>query len=295
MTDVTLEERVRAFYTDPGNADGPGRQSGEGAGLAYQELMGDTWHHGDRRVEAAGGSAREAARATQRRLTAMAGIRAEDRVLDFGCGPGGATIDMAEATGAYFVGVQPVEDLTRRARDLARTRGLADRASFVTIGEHDYRHMLAWPDGAFDAIIFLESVCHLPDRAAFFRTAYRLLKPGRVLVGQDWIKRPYGAYRTAEQIDQIIAPVCDLIRLAPLGTVDSYADAMSDAGLRIEHAADEFAGEKCWGSTPPQQRDTWLNYDGPSGHLFRDGKKALDAARSAGVFSVAQWAARRPA
>jgi hypothetical protein len=75
---------------------------------------------------------------------------------------------------------------------------------------------------------------------------------------------------------------------------DSYADMMRSAGFEVTHAVDEFDGEPCWGSTPPEDREKWLTYDGPSGELYQDGKRALDAARAAGVFTVGWFAAQRP-
>ena len=279
---ITHEQAVRAFYDD-----NPG---GEGAGRAYLTLMGDVWHHGDATVEKAGGSPRDAALAMLRRLTTVASITAGDRVLDFGSGLGGPTREMARNTGATFVGVSNTDTLNQQARALSEARGLSGQTTFVTIGDQDYRTLRAWPDSSFDAAVFLESVCHLSDKPAFFRAVFRVLKPGGRLVGLDWLQRAYGDYHTAEQIDHLIRPVCEHIRLAGLGTLDSYADMMADAGFTVTHAEDEFAGRPCWGSTPAGDREAWLTY----GDLFRKGKLALDAAREAGVFTVGWWAATRP-
>jgi cyclopropane fatty-acyl-phospholipid synthase-like methyltransferase len=285
-TAATHEERVRRYYDE---GDG-----GEAAGRAFSELMGTVWHHGARDAERAGRSVAEAAEIMQRRLADLAGLSPGRRALDFGSGPGGATIRMAEMTGATFVGVSNTDTLSRRARRLATDRGLDGRVCFLTVGDLDYRTLAAWADGAFDAILFLESVCHLTDKEAFFRTAYRLLRPGGRLVGLDWLQRPFGDHRTAEQIEAVIGPVREHIRLAGLGTVDSYAEMMRAAGFDVTDAVDEFAGEPCWGSTPPEDRERWLTYDGPSGELFQDGKRALDAARAAGVFTVGWFAATKP-
>jgi cyclopropane fatty-acyl-phospholipid synthase-like methyltransferase len=281
----THEERVRRFYSE-----GP---TGEGAGLAYSVLMDDTWHHGDRAVERAGGQLRDAQIAMQQRLASHAGIRSGHLVLDFGAGPGGATLAMAVSSGARFIGVSNTETLNERARALAEERGMTARTSFLTLGNEDYKTLLPWPDASFDAMVFLESVCHLPDKQAFFRAAFRVLRPGGRLAGLDWIQRPYGGYQTAEQIQQFITPVCEHIRLAGLGTVESYSQMMRAAGFDVLHAEDEFAGELCWGSTPAADREKWLTYGGPSGELFQNGKRALDAARHAGVFTVGWWAAAK--
>ena len=45
--------------------------------------------------------------------------------------------------------------------------------------------------------------------------------------------------------------------------------------------------------TSADDRPLWLNYDGPDGELFREGKRALDGARGAGVFTVGMWVATK--
>lgn len=243
------EQRVRAFY--------------DYAGPAYEALMDDIWHHGDPAAEARGQSPRQAAQALEERLVHLAGLRPGHRVLDFGSGVGGATVHMAAVTGATFVGLSNNEWLSQRARRLAAKRGLADRVQFLTVGDEVYTTLVAWPDMCFDTITFYESMCHLPRKEQFFRTAHRLLKPGGALIGIDWLQRPFGAHRTPEQIARFIDPVNDTICLAGLG------------------------------STPREDRPRWLGYDGPGGELIQAGKEALDAARGAGVFTIGAFAARR--
>lgn len=288
MRGTSHEATVRRFYDDPD-------AGGEGAGRAYGDLMGHVWHHGDPAAEADGMSPAEAAYELERKLMALAGFRPGDRVLDFGSGAGGETCNMAEITGAEFVGVANSESLTAIARGHAAERGLDGRVAFRAIGDLEYRQMAAWPDHALDGATWYESVCHLPDKQAFFDSMFRIIKPGGTLVGVDWLQRPFGEYQTPEQIAQWIQPMCDLLRLAGLGTLDGYSDMMRRSGFTVSHAADLFEGVECWGSTPPEEREKWLGYDGvPAGDLFQDGKRALDACRGAGVFTVGYWVAARP-
>ncbi|WP_326573268.1 methyltransferase domain-containing protein [Streptomyces sp. NBC_00481] len=274
------EQRVRTFY--------------DYAGPAYEALMDDTWHHGDPAAEARGLPPRQAARALEERLVRLAGLRPGDRALDFGSGVGGATLHMAARTGATFVGLSNNEWLSQRARRLAAERRLADRVQFLTVGDEDYTTLAAWPDMSFDAITFYESVCHLPRRERFFRSAHRLLKPGGTLVGVDWLQRPFGPHRTPEAIAHFIDPVNDTVCLAGLGTLHDYESMLEDAGFLVTLAEDLFPGIPCWGSTPPKDRPKWLGYDGPGAERIQAGKHALDAARGAGVFTVGAFAARRP-
>ena len=279
-----LETKVRAFYDE-----GP---EGEAASLAYIDVMGDSWFHGDWNVQKAGGSPREAAQAMLRRLIDRAGLHGGSRVLEFGAGAGGGAVDIATMAGATVVGVSNTESLNVRARRLAADRGVRHLTSFITLGDEDYKSFTAWPAASFDAVLFMESVCHLPDKQAFFDAAHRIIKPGGRLVGLDWLQRPYGRHRTPETIGPLIDAVCEHFRLAPpLGTLESYTMMMRAAGFDVTHAADEYPEELCLGNT--EAPDVWMTYQGRSGELIRAGKQALDAARAAGVFTVGWWAAMR--
>lgn len=283
----THEAAVRTYYDDEA-------AGGEGAGEAYSRLMGDVWHHGDPDAEKAGKSPAEAAYVLERKLMELARFGPGDRLLDFGSGPGGAVLNMAKITGASFVGVSNSDSLTAKARALAAERGLADRVEFRTIGDLDYQQMSAWPDQSLDGVTFYESVCHLPDKQAFFDAMFRIIKPGGRLVGVDWLQRPWGEFQTEDQIQRWIKPMCELIRLAGLGTLDSYTAMMRWAGFTVTAEVDLSPDSECWLSTPPEDRQNWLTYDGPSGDLYTAGKQALDACRGAGVFTVGYWVAERP-
>ena len=285
----THEAQVRRYYDV-----GPGCV---GAADAYDQLLnGPTWHHGDPTVEQATGSIPAAQEAMQRRIIDLARLRDTSQwALDFGSGPGGATIGMAQASGAHFVGVSNSATLTNRARTLATRLGVAERVAFLNIGDRDYATGLtAWPTGSFDAVTALESPCHLPDKAALFRSAFRLLRPGGRIVVLDWMERPFGQHQTQDQIRAITSQVCQHIRLAGLVTLQAYADMMREAGFEVTDAEDLWAGVPCWGSTPDEDRPAWLHHGDSADDPFRLGKLWLDKARQEGVFTVGILAGTRP-
>jgi tocopherol O-methyltransferase len=277
---MSHEHKVREFY--------------DSAVHCYQSIMGHTWHHGDPEAEAKGMSVLEAAQVLEQKVVAATRIKPGERAMDFGSGVGGATVYMAKISSATFIGISNNEGLSARARQLAAEIGVADKAAFITTGDEDYKSLLVFGDNSLDAVTFYESVCHLPDKAAFFRAAMRIIKPGGRLVGVDWVQRPFGEHQTEEQIMKFMGPVNEYICIPWHGTVEGYAKMMADAGFHVESAKDLFAGVKCWGSTPNEERPQWLNYDGPDMETFRKGKVALDAARESGVFSVGMWVATKP-
>src|SRR6478672_3022808 len=58
-------------------------------------------------------------------LADRAGIQPDARVLDAGCGVGGSSIWLAQARGAFVVGITPVASQVARARDFAAAHNLA--------------------------------------------------------------------------------------------------------------------------------------------------------------------------
>jgi tocopherol O-methyltransferase len=124
-------------------------------------------------------------------LADHAGIQPGQRVLDAGCGVGGSSLWLARQRGAEVVGITPVASQVARARRFAAARRLGDR---VTFEQADYSNTPC-PDASFDVVWALESLCHAPDKAAFYREAARLLRPGGRLVVAEYIRaaRPFRA------------------------------------------------------------------------------------------------------
>ena len=276
---MSHEEAVRAFY--------------DSAAHCYESIMGHTWHHGDPSAEAKGLSVLESCQLLEEEVVRLAHLGPGKRALDFGSGVGGPTTYMAKTSGAAFVGVSNNALLTQRASALAAKLAVP-QATFLTIADEDYKQFPQFSESSLDAVTFYESVCHLPDKAAFFKAAYRVLKPGGRLVGIDWLQRPFGENVSEAQIMKFMGPVNELICIPWHGTVESYQALIEQAGFTVTISRDLFQGQECWGSTPDTERPQWLGYEGPDEERFRKGKEALDAARGAGVFTVGLFAATKP-
>jgi tocopherol O-methyltransferase len=124
-------------------------------------------------------------------LADRASIQPGQHVLDAGCGVGGSSLWLAQVRAAIVVGITPVASQVARARGFASTRELGDRIRFE---QADYTNT-PFPAASFDVVWALESLCHAPDKAAFYREAARLLRPGGRLVLAEYIRaaRPLGA------------------------------------------------------------------------------------------------------
>src|SRR2546430_12085292 len=102
------------------------------------------------------------------------GYRAERESWTPAAGVGGSAIWLARTFDVQMVGITPVSSQVERARGFAAQRGVSDRVRFA---KEDYLHT-SFPDASFDVIWAVESICHAADKAAFYREARRLLRPG---------------------------------------------------------------------------------------------------------------------
>lgn len=109
-------------------------------------------------------------------------LEPDHRLLDIACGSGGPTLRIAERCGCRVDGVDLHEDGIRAARRNAEESGLESRARFHRA---DAASGLPFEDDAFDALVCIDAVNHLPDRPAVLAEWRRVLGPGGRLVFTD--------------------------------------------------------------------------------------------------------------
>jgi tocopherol O-methyltransferase len=155
----------------------------------YEELWGEHVHHGywdpGERPDANGAGRAAATDRLVHELVAFAGIPTGVRVLDVGCGIGGPALYLAGTLGCTVEGVTLSAAQADRATENARAAGVADRAAFHQRDALDS----GYADDSFDAVWAMESLMHIPDRAAFFAEALRVLRPGGTLAVATWAVR----------------------------------------------------------------------------------------------------------
>lgn len=222
-----------------------------------------------------------------RAIVAPAALQPGQRVLDAGCGVGGAARLLAREHGVEVLGLTISTAQVERASALTASAGLDD---LVAVRWGDCADALPAEDASVDAVLAIESACHFTDRPRFLAEARRVLRPGGALLVSDWVGKGPG-------FDDRLAPFCEAWSLAPLESWESWPILLRDAGFELLEAQDlrPFVGENARrmlraglglrlesGSGPPSPTARrWLAMYETFGHGLLGG-----------LFTVGRWAAR---
>jgi SAM-dependent methyltransferase len=97
------------------------------------------------------------------------------RLLDLGCGPGGPLAFVAGLAGCKGTGIDLSSHAIAAGRARVDSQGLGGQ---ITLQDADLNEPIPFPDSAFNAVMSLDVILHLRDRAAAFREVARVLIPG---------------------------------------------------------------------------------------------------------------------
>ena len=186
----------------------------------YQKLWGNHIHHG---YWVRGDETKEQAQDQLiEHLAALAKIPRGATILDIGCGFGGTSLYLARNYAAATTGITISEVQVQMAQEAAAKESA--NARFLRMDAE----AMAF-DQPFDVLWSMESISHYQDRAKFFDSASKFLKPGGIFALTDWFKR---SNLSAAEQKKYIAPIDEgmFVRLA---TMDTYVDWLQAAGLDI--------------------------------------------------------------
>ncbi len=144
---------------------------------------------------------------------ALAGLREGETVLDLGSGAGFDCFLAAQRVGpkGRVIGVDMTPEMVARARENAR-KGTFSNVEFY-LGEIEH---LPIADASVDAVISNCVINLSPDKAAVFREAYRVLRPGGRLLVSDIV---------------LLHPLLDVVRQS----MEAYVACVAGASLRNEY------------------------------------------------------------
>jgi len=186
----------------------------------YRELWGDHLHHG--LWERGDETADEAVLNLVRRVSREAGLASGSTVCDVGAGYGATARVLANDPGARVTAIT----LSAIQHEFARRATPDPRVRHVLADWFDYDP----GSGSFDAVIAIESTAHMPDKAAFFRKAAAVLRPGGRVVVCAWLAA--GNARRWHR-KRLLEPICREGRLPSLGTAAEYEAWIEQAGLQL--------------------------------------------------------------
>ncbi|KAH7549404.1 hypothetical protein JRO89_XS13G0026100 [Xanthoceras sorbifolium] len=156
-------------------------------------------------------------------------LKPGQKVLDVGCGIGGGDFYMADKFDVHVVGI----DLSINMISFALERAIGLKCS-VEFEVADCTKK-PYPDNTFDVIYSRDTILHIQDKPALFRSFFKWLKPGgKVLISDYCRSSGTPSSEFAEYIQQ---------RGYDLQGVKSYGQMLSDAGfvdVIAEDRTDQF-------------------------------------------------------
>lgn len=160
------------------------------------------------------------------------GLSGATRMLDVGCGIGGACRVAARQYGARVTGLDLTPGFIEAARALTDWLGLGDRIDFHVGSALD----LPFADSSFDVATMLHAGMNIPDKPKLAAEVARVLKPG----GKFGI---YDVMRIGE--GELVYPVpwAKTPETSALEKPEVYKAALQQAGLSVVHERNrrEFA------------------------------------------------------
>ncbi|KAH9617871.1 hypothetical protein KSS87_018616 [Heliosperma pusillum] len=154
---------------------------------------------------------------TTREFVSRLDLKPGQKVLDVGCGIGGGDFYMAENFGVEVIGI----DLSINMLTIALERAVGVKCA-VEFEVADCTTK-TYPDNSFDVIYSRDTILHIQDKPALFRSFYKWLKPGGKVLISDYCRNAgTPSPEFAEYIKQ---------RGYDLHDVPAYGQMLRDAGF----------------------------------------------------------------
>lgn len=220
---MSLNQRIQEFYD-------------ASTGL-WEEIWGEHLHHGYYGINGRECKERRQAQIDLvEELLAWGQVQQPKEILDVGCGIGGSSLYLAKKYQARATGITLSPVQANRAKARAAIQGLGDRTTFLVADALE----MPFADRSFDLVWSLESAEHFPDKQKFLQEAYRVLKPGGLLLMATWCHRPItpatGELTSQEQ--QHLAEIYRVYCLPPVISIPEYKNLAQQVNFQNIRTAD---------------------------------------------------------
>ncbi len=203
---MSLNQRIQEFYD-------------ASSGL-WEEIWGEHLHHGYYGINGRECKERRQAQIDLiEELLAWGQVQQPQDILDVGCGIGGSSLYLADKYKAKATGITLSPVQANRAKARAESQGLTAQTIFLVADALK----MPFADNSFDLVWSLESAEHFPDKQKFLQEAYRVLKPGGLLLMATWCHRPITP-ATGELTNQEQRHLAEIYRVYCLPPVISIPD-----------------------------------------------------------------------
>jgi cyclopropane-fatty-acyl-phospholipid synthase len=153
------------------------------------------------------------------------------RVLDAGCGWGSLVLHLAQHDCESF-GITPSPQQADFVEGRARRAGLADRVH-IHRGVFEGSEESDLMKGSFDAVTFVGSIVHMPDKAAVLRRAHRMLRHhGRLYLSETCFRsaRRYRQFASGAEFGFIRDEIFGWGDIVP---ISDYVAHLEEAGFSL--------------------------------------------------------------
>ena len=146
----------------------------------YEWGWGQSFHFGPRFITE---TFPESIKRAEYHLCSRLGMKPGVRALDVGCGVGGPMRNMAMFSGASIDGITINQYQVNIGNKYNAKLGLSHLCKLT---QGDFQN-LPWADETFDVAYAIEATCHSPERVKTFSGVARVLKPGGLFAGYEWV------------------------------------------------------------------------------------------------------------
>lgn len=146
----------------------------------YEWGWGQSFHFGPRFMDE---TFVESIKRSEHHIASRLGLKPGMRALDVGCGVGGPMRTIAVFSGAFVDGITINEYQVKIGNKYNVQKGLDHLCKII---RGDFQN-LPWKKDTFDSAFAFEATCHSPDRVVTFSGIHRVLKPGGMFSGYEWV------------------------------------------------------------------------------------------------------------